>query len=159
MRSFERSTWFLIVCIVALAAVLCAGAYQAMAAPPCLPPEIPLAALYAITWNEAGIATDTNSTAYLTQNYAYHDVYCSVAFYSTGAVSITIQSSPAGTTYYDVYELGQITSATDVFTRVMSYGRYERMAFDVQGTNLLTPTCKSVYFNNWTPGFGVATVE
>ena len=146
-RSFERANWFKMVALVAVTVILCLGIQRAMAAPE----QAPAAALYAITWNEAGITTDTDSTAYLTQHYAYHDFFCSVDIHDAGGVTITVQSSPAGTTYYDTYELGQFTSDTDVYTRVVSYGRYEMVEFDVQGTGLITPTCKSVYFNNWTP--------
>ena len=159
IRSLKKSNWFLMACVIALMAVLCAGVRLATAGPPEVPEERPLAALRTVAWNATGITVDTNSSANLTQHYAYHDIFCSVDIHSSGGVTITVQSSPAGTTYYDTYELAQITSDTDVFTRVLSYGRYERVNFDVNDTGLITPTCTSIFFNDWYPASYVETVE
>ncbi|KPK91506.1 MAG: hypothetical protein AMJ88_13440 [Anaerolineae bacterium SM23_ 63] len=150
-RNFERSRWFLMAALVAVSMVVFGAVTQSTAAPLQVPQDAPSAALYAVAWNTAGITTDTNSSAYLTQHYAYHDLFCSIDLYSTGRLTITMQSSPAGTTYYDTYQLVATEVDTDVYTRVLSYGRYERLKMETMNTNLITPTCTSVFFNNWFP--------
>lgn len=146
-RMFENCRWLTMAMLVAVALTVFSGVLRAMAAPE----DAPQAALRSVAWNAAGITTDTNSSANLSQNYSYHDLFCSVDLHTTGQVIITVQASPAGTTYYDSYDFPAITSDTDVFTRVLSYGKYERLNFDVSNTNLITPTCTSIYFNNWYP--------
>lgn len=125
-RAFENTRWFVMAVLIAVAMIVFAGAYRAMAGPE----DAPLAALYAVTWEDALITADENTSGYTTQNYAYHDIFCAVD--ALDAQSITITD-------------------TQVFTRVLSYGRYERLKFDVRTSAAITPACKSVFFNNWYP--------
>lgn len=152
-RSFETSNWFLMGLILALAVVGCAAVKVAMAGPP----EAPSAALYAVTWTSAGLNTTQNTTAYTVQNYAYHDLFCSVDFVdATQSITITVQSSPDNTTFYDTYQYTPKITDTAWYTRHVSYGRYERLRYHVNTTKIVTPACKSVFFNNWSiPAYAV----
>lgn len=146
-RAFETSRWFAMVLIVALSVIAFFGVQRALAGPE----DAPLAARKTVAWNTAGITADTNTSASLTQAYCYHDLFCDIDHHAAGGVTITVYSSPAGTNYYTTCQLVQSVTNQHVFTRVLSYGRYERLSFDVNDTNLITPTCTSIYFNDWYP--------
>jgi hypothetical protein len=141
---------------VAMVALLAGYAYQVMASPAEMPDQMPgqmpEAALYAVSWNTAVITEDTTSTAYLTQGYCYHDIFCDIDFLDSQTITVKVQSSPDNSTWYDTYTFVSSGSAdSTTFTRCMSYGRYERVDFDVESSNEVTPVCKSVFFNNWAP--------
>lgn len=161
-RSFETSRWFIAVMCIALALVLLAAVYQvmAMAAPPEIPAEVPqekpLGALYAISWQTTAITLPTNCTSYLTQNYSYQDLTCSFDFGSTQAVTVSLQASNDNSDWHQTHEFTVLTAdtvtTTGIISRVLSYGRYTRMVLETRSSATVTPTCKSVFFNNWMPG-------
>ena len=142
--------------IVAMVILAIGGVWQAVAAPIEGPARAPSGALLAVSWNTAAIAVDTNCTAQLSQSYAYHDLFCSITISDPQTITIKMQVSPDNSTWYDAQTLvtSQTTSA-NVFTRCMSYGRYSRAVLNVTGGNTITPVCKSVFFNNWTPAYYV----
>lgn len=167
-RPFEKSKGFTIAVCFVLTLVLFAAAFQVMAAPAEVPPERPPAALYAVTWRTTVMSATTNATAVTTQNYAYQDVTCSFDFagnQDTQRVTVTLQASNDNSGWFQTHEFGVVatdtTATTGLISRTMSYCRYERMRFIVKqgNTNDVTPTCKSVFFNNWMPTAGVDRLD
>ena len=157
-RLFEKSKWFRGGMIILVGCVIAFGVLQVLAAPPEVPPERPAAALYAVSWNTAVITQTTTASSATTQHYAYHDVTCKFNFadnQQTQAVTITLQASNDDSDWFQTFAFTAITTDTTVTTgiisRTLSYGRYERMVLTVSNTNQVTPTCKSVFFNNWAP--------
>lgn len=163
-RSFEKSRWFLMACVIALTMVLiCGGVRLAMAGPESVPEERPMAALYAVSWNTAAITETTTTTGYLTQNYAYQDVACDMDFYSDQTITITLEASPDNSIWFQTHSFTAITTdttvTTGIFSRTVSYARYERMVLTAETSATVTPTCKSVFFNNWMPGGNAEPME
>lgn len=161
-RYFEKSRWFILAATVAIASVLCVGALRAFAAPRGVPIEVPVerpaGAIYAISWKTTVITENTNSTAYLTQNYAYQDLTCSFDFagnQNTQVVTVSLQASNDNSDWFQTHAFTAVTTdtteITGIISRTLSYCRYERVRFKVADTGQVTPTCKSTFFNNWTP--------
>lgn len=152
VETTERKRFAALVGMVALAFMLALLVVRAYAGPEEMPGGRPSAALYAITWRSTVLTVDTNSTAYLTQAYSYHDLFCTIDHNLNQTMSVQLQVSPDNSDWYDAIVLtATVISDGAVFTRALSYGRYTRLVFDVQTANQITPTCKSVFFNNWTP--------
>ena len=121
------------------------------AAPPEVPEEKPLAALYAVTWNMVAITSTTTSTAYTTQSYAYHDLFCAIDANENQTITVKYQVSPDNSNWFESYWSAGYSADASFFTRTLAYGRYSRMKFEVQTGNAITPVCKSVFSNNWAP--------
>lgn len=153
---FKVGLNFARIMILVILVLVLGGVWQAFAAPAPEPAleqvQAPQASLYAVSWNTSSITADTYSSAYLTQAYSYHDLYCDIDVNASQTLTIKILTSPDNSIWYTATTFTLAQSAdTVVFTRCLSYGRYEKLYFDVESANQVTPTCKSVFFNNWIP--------
>lgn len=158
MKMFrENLAW--VAMVMGLLILLVLGTLQGYAAPPVGPEEKPAAALYAVSWNTSSITSDTTSTAYTTQSYCYHDLFCSIDMSTTNTITVKYQVSPDNSNWFDSFAFSAQTADADIFTRTLAYGRYSRVVLDVTNSETITPVCKSVFFNNWTPANYVAQMN
>lgn len=154
-RSVGLSTRNQLFIILLLSALALMAAFRVLAAPSEFPLEAPPAALYAVSWRTTVITQMTNATAVTTQNYAYQDVTCSFDFADTQVVTVSLQASNDNSGWFETHAFTAVSTdtldTTAIISRTVSYCRYERMHFEVESNASVTPTCKSVFFNNWSP--------
>lgn len=145
----------IVIAFVVVLALLVGNAWLVFAGPPEVPPEAPAAALLAVAWQTTGITSTTNCTAQTTQAYAYQDIYCGFNFHNNQRITVVLQSSLDNSNWATVYTFPALTTdtiaTTSIFSRVVSYGRYERLRLEAMTAYLVTPTCRSVFFSNWSP--------
>lgn len=142
--------WTAIIALIVIASLMGISRYSPRAEAG--PEEAPRAAILNVVWNTTGIATNTNATASQTQFYSYMDTACDIDQNVGNAITITMMSSPDNSSWYTTTELfANSTGDVTVFTRTLSYQRYEQLRFTVTNGNTVTPVCKSTYFSNWMP--------